>query len=166
MRKLRRSFTVLAIVAALVMLALPAATAGQPHSANGSGKLDPWRSFAFSAVERQDGTVTGQGQLSFAGGRFSIHFSIDCLNVNGTIATMSGRVTHVSGFDETGSNVWFQVKDNGEGKKSDRDHMTYLPVEGLDEGAVPTCEVDDYKREDGQTDLYQILTGNLQVKGG
>ena len=166
MRKLRRSFTVLAIVTALVMLALPAATAGQPGSANGSGKLDPWRSFAFSAVERQDGTVTGEGQLSFAGGPYSIHFSIDCLNVSGNTATMSGRVTNVSGFPETGSDVWFQVKDNGEGKKADPDQMTYLPVEGLDDGAVPTCDADDYEREDEQTDLYQILTGNVQVRGG
>ena len=104
---------------------------GNNPSASGQGQFlvnDVLRHFSFHAITKQNGTVEGNGVLNYNGAdNTQIKFDIDCLNVNGNMATMSGAVTS-SNLEiwPAGTPVAFSVVDNGEGSGSDPDQMTLL----------------------------------------
>jgi hypothetical protein len=132
--------------------------AGNTPSANGQGSLvvnSVVRHFSFRAITKQNGTVEGSGVLNYNGnGNIQIKFSIDCLNVAGNMATMSGAVT--ASNDEVwpvGTPVSFRVLDNGEGSGSDPDQITLLQQSfGYDCYTWPGLP------------LNPITAGNIQVK--
>src|SRR5512143_3201835 len=67
------------------------------QSASGFGQIHlglPFRNFAFSATKQADGTVTGEAQLENRAIGLLGHIHIDCLNVLGNVAVMSGVVTY------------------------------------------------------------------------
>lgn len=136
-------------------------------SATGQGRISGTdRVFAFNAVTHPDGSVSGQGQLTYThnGNSVKIHFNIDCMSVSDNVATMSGTVTHSNVF-ESGGPCWFKVKDNGEGKHASPDEMTgFLLCEPNDPDALCadlTCD-NDLENEAGG--LNAIENGNIQVK--
>jgi len=139
---------------------------GSGPSATGQGKMvGTNRTFSFNAVTHRDGSVSGQGQLNSHLGA-KIHFSIDCLYVEGNVATMSGTVTNSEAFQEyVGGPCWFRVKDNGEGSNAQPDEITFFIFCGPDETDTPcttlTCDVDHESDAGG---LQPIENGNIQVK--
>ncbi len=50
--------------------------------------------FSFTALQFEDGRVTGQATDRFAAPNGGVHAQLDCLLVQGNIAHVSGRVTH------------------------------------------------------------------------
>ena len=130
-------------------------------SVNGQGTLsfdgipiegEGFRHFTFHARVLKDGSVQGNGVLTYIGGVRNISFDINCLNVDGNHAIMSGVTTRDNQFPENeGNPFWFEVFDNGEGKNADPDQMS------LYFWTAATCEIDF------AVDLYDIEGGNVQV---
>ena len=122
--------------ATVLLVALFAATAFTPlpsgPSANGQGSLtrpgDLQRRFSFHANTMPDASVKGSGVLTITGGEAQIKFDIDCMTISGNTATMSGKVTSVSGntIFQAGWDCWFKVVDNGEGANAEPDQITLL----------------------------------------
>lgn len=129
-------------------------------SASGSGhriSSGAFRSFSFSAVRYLDGTARGQAQVYPRGLDAFAHIAIDCLEVSGNVAHMSGVVTHTS--DPTvfipGEYVHFAVEDNGEGAAASPDRITGIPESEplrCDGGQLPS------------SNFSNILRGNVQVR--
>ena len=97
-------------------------------SATGSGQIHvsgDLRTFTFNAQTDSSGVTTGQTQAISRSGGIKWHGTIDCLNVVGNVATMSGVVTDITPstppFFVVGSPILFQVIDNGEGSKAPPD---------------------------------------------
>ena len=136
-------------------------------SASGQGRIAGTdRVFAFNAKTRPDGSVSGQGQLTYThnGNSVKIHFMINCLSVSGNVATMSGTVVHSNVF-QAGGPCWFRVVDNGEGTNAPADAMTgFLLCEPDDpdpDCALLTCGED---LENAAGGLNPVENGNIQVK--
>jgi hypothetical protein len=130
-------------VAVLSTLALVAAApvvargdAGIIHSATGAGQhpLGSPRTFEFNALERGDGTVTGQAELQsrLTGTHDTrgVHVDLDCLNVVGDLALASGTITKSladpSDPFATGNVAIFAAEDSGEGANAAPDRITLL----------------------------------------
>ena len=130
------------------------------QSASGFGQLHlglPFRNFTFSATKELDGTVTGQAQLERRDNRIRAHIDIDCLNVLGNVAVMSGVYTFASDLDLVGSEVLFAVQDNGEGPSAPPDEIT-LAFSGL---GIPCTYITDPALLDPF--LVTIESGQIQV---
>jgi hypothetical protein len=99
--KMTVSSLVLTSILAAAVVASSAAAENVTQSATGSGQFEftsdtgvtALRTFAFEAMRSSDGSVSGQAQIDnrALGQRF--HIEIDCLNVIGNIAVMSGTLT-------------------------------------------------------------------------
>lgn len=124
------------LAACISLLSLIAFTAFMPlppgPSANGQGSLtrpgDLQRRFSFHANTMPDASVKGSGVLTITANNAQIKFDIDCMTISGNTATMSGKVTSVSGATgfQVGWNCWFKVVDNGEGSNANPDQITLL----------------------------------------
>ena len=97
-------------------------------SATGSGQIHvsgDLRTFTFNAQTDSLGVTTGQTQGFNRNAGVRWHGTLNCLNVMGNVATMSGVVTDISPVTPpnfvVGSNIVFQVIDNGEGKNAPPD---------------------------------------------
>ena len=115
-------------VAALLTLGSGVALAQVVASATGSGQFHvsgDLRTFTFNAVTDSSGNTTGQTQGFNRNAGVKWHGAINCLNVVGNVATMSGVVTDITpGLGSpfvVGSNIVFQVIDNGEGSNAPPD---------------------------------------------
>ena len=97
-------------------------TAGYQMTVNGQ-----LRSIEFTAQRDAANNSRGQGHLFNHVTGTKLHFVIDCLHVVGSVATISGSITHTDtdAFPE-GTTLWVQVVDNGEGKKSPPDLVSPL----------------------------------------
>ncbi len=135
-------------------------------SASGQGTIsldvippvgEGFRHFSFHARVKNNGSVQGSGVLTYVGGQRNLKFDIDCLEVIGNHAIMSGVITRDNQFPELeGRLCWFEVMDNGEGANAAPDQMA-LFYTGIDP-AVYTCS------NDFNVPLYDIEGGNVQVK--
>lgn len=102
-------------------------------SATGSGHITSAgqnRTFAFSAIERPDGTVGGHAQVNSRALNAVVFLKIDCLRVVGNVAHMSGIITRSSNPREApvGEMRRFVVMDNGEGSNADPDLISTVPA--------------------------------------
>lgn len=130
-------------------------------SASGFGQVHlglPFRNFAFSATKSADGTASGNAQLENRTNGFRGHIAIDCLNVLGNTAVMTGVVTSSTSPNiPVGSDAFFAVQDNGEGPNAQPDEITsaYFFL------GIPCTYVTD----PAQLALffYTIETGEIQV---
>ena len=107
---------------------------GPSASGQGSYQHDGFNShLAINAHTTPNGNVHGSGVLIRSGNESNKHlkFDIDCLLVDGNVATMSGTTTS-STFElcPVGTPIVFRVVDNGQGG-SDPDQFTgiYLPID-------------------------------------
>ena len=112
------------VLAGTFATAAPGASNPVTNSATGGGHFvlpGGFRSFSFSARKYADGTVKGQAQIynRNAPNAFA-HFELDCLEVNGSFAHISGHVTHTGDptFWIPGELVRFAVADLGEGNSA------------------------------------------------
>ena len=135
-------------------------------SASGQGTLsfdgipidgEGFRQFSFHARVKNNGTTDGSGVLTYTGGVRKVHFDIDCLNVDGNVAIMSGVITKDKQVPEReGYYCWFKVVDNGEGGNADPDQMT-LFYSGASQGNLLCAN-------DFTVATYDIEGGNIQVR--
>jgi hypothetical protein len=128
------------ILLLLALLSVVAAVAASPspaagnvtQSATGSGQLEfttdgvtALRTFAFEATKASDGSVTGEAQIDNRSVPGRLHIQIDCLNVVGNDAVMSGTITSSTEAGvPVGASSIFGVQDNGEGAGSAPDRIT------------------------------------------
>jgi hypothetical protein len=116
------------------------------ESATGSGHIHvngELRTFTFNASTDTSGVTTGQTQAFSRSSGFKWHGTINCLNVVGNVATMSGVVTDISPstppFFVVGSNILFQVIDNGSGKNAPPDLISLTFFFGPGSANNPGC---------------------------
>ena len=112
------------------------------------------RHFLFTATMMPDGSVMGDGVVFYSGGE-KVEFDIDCMYIEGNIATMSGIVT--SGPLE-GTHCWLRVVDNGPGSNTGPDQSTLVALVPPD---GPDCTGDPGPT---QNYLMDILSGNIRIK--
>lgn len=102
---------------------------GVVQSATGSGQflLDDGslRTFAFTAVEHSDGSVTGEAEVKNRDLGTRRHLAIDCLSIrNGTLAIASGVVTEADDPSLIGHPAIFAAQDNGQGAAANADQVS------------------------------------------
>ena len=126
----RRIALVVVLLATASGGAQPAAADPATQAASGFGQVHlglPFRNFSFAATRHADGTATGQAQLLRQDLGVRVHVEIDCLNVLGDIAVMSGVVESTNSPTlPVGLSQLFAVRDAGEGP----DEIT-LVLDGL-----------------------------------
>ena len=168
------------VAAAILAPSAPGAANPVVHSATGSGHQDDVdavtgqvfnRTFSFSAVQRADGTATGNAQIAsrkFQLGNVDlvIHMRIDCLAVlpDGKTARLSGVITRTSfPFAEApvGEIHRFTVQDNGE-PGAGVDKFSGVPPNPL----ARECDDADFGQpEPGRVAPTRTVNrGNIQVR--
>lgn len=146
-----------AVITAAALAAGPAGASANGPSATGSGHFDlngELRAFTFSAITHDDGTVTGQAQLNALAIDFYEHIRIDCLQVVGNTAYISGTITRSARADFVGGTAVFSVQDNGEGADA-QDQISL--IHSFAESAPGQCRV-EHRLAD-----RPIEQGNVQV---
>jgi hypothetical protein len=96
---MKRAMFFAAVAAIAAATILSAASAGALDSATGSGhslSAGELRSFSFSANRLPDGTVQGEAQVNARSLDAFAHIAIDCLQITGNVAHMSGTIVHTS----------------------------------------------------------------------
>ena len=94
---------------------------------------------SLTASEMADGSVSGQWEDTFAGGT-PIHVTIDCLNVVGNEAWVSGVVTGPVGG---GTPVFMRVADNGTSKNDAPDQLSFLSIGNVSCQTAPDLQLFD-----------------------
>jgi hypothetical protein len=145
-----------ALVVGVLLSASPAAstpgivhrvTVGSPDSVLFPPGSDA--NFSLVAIERGDGTVTGQWQDTFSGRgvpAFPVHVEISCLVVEGNDAWVSGLITHPDSL--AGLPAITQVRDNGTSANDPPDQVSFtfqaLSVdECLDQPDLPLFDLNN-----------------------
>jgi hypothetical protein len=163
---MKKTIAGLSILVALVTVATAgtqsAAADPAQQSASGFGQVHlglPFRNFSFAATKGSDGRVTGQAQLERRDSGILIHIEIDCLNVLGNVAVMSGVVTATnSPILPVGTAELFAVQDNGEGPGAPPDEIT-LAISDL---GITCADITDPALLDPF--LFTIESGQIQVR--
>ena len=130
---MKRAMFFAAVAAIAAATILSAASAGALDSATGSGhslSAGELRSFSFSANRLPDGTVQGEAQVNARSLDAFAHIAIDCLQITGNVAHMSGTIVHTSDPAVFLPNeyVHFAVQDNGEGAAAPPDLISGIPA--------------------------------------
>lgn len=110
------------------------------------------RSIEFNAKRNSENETWGQGQFFNRDSGTMFHFSIDCLHVDGNVATMTG--TGASDANPDFPYVWLRVVDNGEGSESTDFHSAFVNFDG------PISCTDD----SGFEAVFAVEGGNIQVR--
>jgi hypothetical protein len=130
---MKGKLTVLSLGLTAILAASSAAAGNGTQSATGSGQyeftsntgLTALRTFAFEAMESSDGSVSGEAQIDNRALGQRLHIRMDCLNVIGNIAVMSGTLTEAAGEGiSVGDAAIFAAQDNGEGAGAPADRVT------------------------------------------
>jgi hypothetical protein len=92
-------------------------------------------SFSLVAVQRADGSVSGQLTDQFGWGVGGYHALIDCLSVSGNDAWVSGWIAHgtYGDLDVTGWPIVVRVRDNGSSANGTPDQISIAALE-------PACD--------------------------
>jgi hypothetical protein len=82
--------------------------------------------FSLIALEKGNGTMTGQWTDQFGQGEGGVHVDVDCVSVAGNTAWISGVVTHstVEAFP-AGSFAITEVQDNGTSENEPPDAISF-----------------------------------------
>ena len=156
----------------LAMFALGAETVqakGVVASATGgyvATYLGTTREVGFTAKEDKKGRVRGQVQLTNLDTGASLHYTVDCLHVEGNQATISGLIAERDLLNDPTTGLplpyfWLRVWDNGESEVP-QDLVSYLVVHDFE----TTCEEDLIDPDTGfNFGSIQVLIddGNIQV---
>jgi hypothetical protein len=84
------------------------------------------RTFAFNAKTMPNGSIQGQAELFNRGQDTRDHIAIDCMQVVGDTAYISGTFTDSSNPALIGDTGVFSVRDNGEGSNAPADQMSLV----------------------------------------
>lgn len=110
------------------------------------------RSIQFNANRNSENETRGQGQFFNRDSGTMFHFSLDCLHVDGNVATMTGSVSR-DAFPAF-PYVWLRVVDNGEGSESTDFHSAFVNFD------FPISCTDDT----GFDAIFAVEGGNIQVR--
>lgn len=123
-------------VCAVAMFAIVGASVARTHGAGIAASATAGYQVTFGGEERtieftaQRDTANnsrGEGHLFNHVSGTKIHFTIDCLSVVGSQATISGAVSDSDNAAvPVGTPIWLSAVDNGEGSKSPRDLVSPL----------------------------------------
>jgi hypothetical protein len=152
----------------MLPLTAPAADPPIAHLATGSGHFQytsdtgvtDLRTFSFEAREYSDGTVNGNAQVKNRATGQTLNIHIDCLNVIGNVAVVSGIAWSATGPGNTnGDGAIFAVEDNGQGAGATPDRVTYAYT-----GSGLVC-TDTTPANVGDIDplFYDVDGGNVQI---
>ena len=131
-------FGVVALAAGLLLALSPAASADSViHQVSvGSADIAPPpgtdANFSLSAIERDDGTVSGQWQDTVFGrgtAAVGLHVEVDCLVVVGNDAWVSGIITRPNSL--AGLPAITRVRDNGTSADDPADQVSFTFI-GID----------------------------------
>jgi hypothetical protein len=159
--KRMRLFACVVLVVLIALNLTPAAAKGKgnPKATGGGTTIEGGEksTFVFNAVQHKNGSVTGHLVYHFREANFSFRMKIDCLNITGNQATLSGVVTKVVGpaysYIFVGQQGVFQVTDNGQGKHASPDLISDVIL-----GSGASCTAP------GPTP-YLPISGNVKVSG-
>jgi hypothetical protein len=149
----------IAIVVTAFAVAGGVAEAATDMSASGSGHIlfGPNNEFiTFNATRHTDGTVTGTATVHDVSAGVTAKIDVNCLNVVGNTATISGIVTSSNESTLVGFEGIFQVVDNGEGANAPPDFMSLANFFAVGTGV--DCLVPS------EFDLAPLQSGNVQVR--
>jgi hypothetical protein len=140
------SVATITVAVLLLTVGSGAAIAQVVASATGSGQIHvsgALRTFTFNANTDSSGVTTGETQALSRISGTKWHSTLNCLNVVGNVATMSGVLTDVTpGLGDpflVGNFIVFQVIDNGEGSKAPPDLISltfFFPTGSADPGCT------------------------------
>lgn len=90
---------------------------GVTARASGQGILESgsFRTFAFNAVQKKDGSVEGHTTLQNHTAGIRIHTRVECISVQGNRAVLTGHITESTIPGYPGRFTLVVVEDNGEG---------------------------------------------------
>jgi len=130
-RLLTGSSIMIALTLAIAFTTLRANTAGgNVASANGSGHSGDV-TLSFGAFDHGGGSYTGQATFIDDFAKTKVTVDVECVTVNGNIASVSGSVTKSTNPSfPVGTGVHFQVIDNGEGEGAVEDYFSGLYIGG------------------------------------
>jgi hypothetical protein len=159
---LTRSLVLMAALSTAVVLS-PSALANANRvvsSATGSGHITTageLRTFSFSARRFADGTATGQVHVNSRSLDTIAHIEIDCLEVVGNLAHMSGVITRSSNPSEAqvGELRRLVVRDNGERAGDPPDEISTIPRNPNGETCVNSTLVPTRLVEHGNVQVRQ-----------
>jgi hypothetical protein len=133
-------------LAATAVVYSPAMAASPGLSATGAGHFQTsgaLRTFAFSAITHDDGTVTGQAQFNNRGLDLTDHVAVDCIvALNANTVDVGGIVTTSSNPTMVGTHVEFTAQSNGHGGQHDKLSLAWFPVSGCPTIAWPLFALD------------------------
>ena len=123
------SFAAITLAALVLTLGSRVSVAHVVDSATGSGHIHvngDLRTFTFNESTDSSGVTTGQTEGKNRNLNIRWHGTINCLDVQGNVATMEGVATDISPNPNPlgiapGNNILFQVIDNGSGKNAPPD---------------------------------------------
>ena len=130
---------------------------GRPASVTGSGHWTvdgELRTFAFHAIANDDGTAKGTFELHSRANDARLHGSVTCLTTFANQAWFGGVIENTTG---PVGEVFWRIRDNGEGSDDAPDQVSFLFVNPTDGIAARYC------RERPLTALNNIESGNVQV---
>ena len=148
---------------------------GVLHSATGSGGAwDPlwgneYRSFALTAVQRSDGTTTGQLQIKNRLQQVVIHLRVESLYVEGNVAGIAGTITKCDADPQRVGN-WgaCAVADNGQGKNAPPDQVAGMYWYYADPSSSTDYLAWGYvwlwNNDPTQLVIFDADNGNIQVR--
>jgi hypothetical protein len=153
---MRNTIQTMGIVSCL-LLASVAFAAPPVHQATGGGTIqfnDSLDTIAFTAQIDAAGEVKGQAEFQLRDLNLTFHVVVDCLQVSGDNAWISGLISSASDPARVGQRVLWQVRDNGQGNASSLDQVS-LPVQFNPTTPCP-----------GQPSLALVswTNGNVQVR--
>jgi hypothetical protein len=170
-RTITWTHTRLPLLVAVGALALPlTAPAAEPpivQLATGSGHFQypsptggtALRTFSFEARKYSDGTVNGNAQVTNRATDQTLNIHIDCLNVLGNIAVVSGIAWSATGPGNTdGDDAIFAVEDNGQGAAAAPDKVTYAYT-----GTGLVCSGVHNPADLDPSLFYDVEGGNINV---
>jgi hypothetical protein len=130
MTAMRKPIQTIGVVSCL-LLASVAWAAPPVHQASGGGTIEfngSLETIAFVAQIDAAGDVKGQAEFQLRDLSLTFHVVVDCLQVSGVDAWISGLISTSNDPALVGQRVLWQVRDNGEGDAFSPDQVS-LPVQ-------------------------------------
>jgi hypothetical protein len=123
----------------------------------------------ITALEREDGSVSGQFEMHLRQFPVRIHGRITCIGVQGNAAWLGGVIELIDGSFPAppgsigpGTPIRIRVVDNGEGSDAPTDLISGLGTFG---GQSEGVELGYCATKPSQPMLNPVEAGNIQVRG-
>jgi hypothetical protein len=139
---------------------------GSGHVFRDLGAGPELTTFSYNAIQRAEGTTTGQFQFDFRALNLVVHGTVTCVTAAGNVAWVGGVIDRLQSDDPAdqelvGTDIWWRVTDRGQGTGDDADLTTSLlfTIPGSPTTAASWCA-------DQPTRGVQrpINNGNIQVR--